>query len=95
MKELGSFLKRNPLGVAAPLLLISSEIARDLNLPGFAGFILGAIGAIALFVHFFSAFGPWFSKRIPYGEALANVMLVWIVAVLLRAGVLGILGKPL
>ena len=99
MKELGRYLKRNPIGVAAPLLLISSTIAGDLNFPGFVGFALGAIGVVALFVHFFSAVAPWFSKRISYGEALANalgpVMLVWVVAVLLRAGVLGILGKPL
>jgi hypothetical protein len=99
MKDLSRFLKQNSIGVAAPLLLISSLIAGDLNFPGFVGFALRALGVVALFIHFFTAVGPWFSKRISYGEALVRgigpVMLVWVVAVLLRGIILGILGKPL
>jgi hypothetical protein len=99
MKALARYLRRHPLGVAGPLLLIGSEIARDLNLSEFLGSALFVVGLLTIFVHFFSAVGPWFSKRISYGEALANalapVMLVWVIAVLARACVLGLLGKSL
>jgi len=99
MRDLVQFLSRNPFGVAAPLLLVGFTIAGDLDAPGFVGFILGAAGVIAFFAHSLSSAGPWFSKKISYGEALANaigpMMLVWVIAVGIRASVLGILGKPL
>jgi len=99
MKELGRFLKKNPLGVTAPILLLGATIAGDLSLPSIVSTLFFIAGGAALFIHFFSAVGPWFSKRISYGEAIANgigpVMLIWIVAIFVRAAILGILGKPL
>ncbi len=99
MRPIILFLKRNLVGVVAPLVLIAGMLASDFDAPGIISFLLGAVGIVGILVHFFGSAGRWFSKQVSYGEAIANglgpIMLGWVAGVMIRACILGILGKPL
>ena len=94
MTALIGFLKRHPFGVATPLLMIASALAGDFNWPSPIRITLQVSTFIAFFAHFFTVVGPYFSKKISYGEAIVNllgpVMIIWVPIVLVRACIMAL-----